>query len=173
VTHLLRLGTNESVELTNWTPRRVSGAPVIEQAPDGAALHLSTQNGSAGAWVSTVWLEAGTYAVRGRVKTKDVAATSRQRLKGAAVRVFAPRKLSAGLEWDWFPPHYSNDRERRGDIASPRCARTRLTGTADWTDVSYEIELREPVADLEVLCELNADAGEAWFDLKSLRLARK
>ena len=173
MTNLLTLATNESAALTVWAPRRVAGTPALERDPASAALRITTGNGAAGAWVSTVWLEAGTYVVRGRIKTKDVATTSRQRLKGAALRVVAPRKLSAGLDWDWFPPHYSGDRERRGDLASPRCVRTRLTGTADWTEVAYEFELREPIADLEVLCELNADAGEAWFDLPSLLLTRK
>ena len=58
-------------------------------------------------------------------------------------------------------------------MASTNSANTRLTGTTDWTLVKYEIELRNPIADLQVLCELYAKSGEAWFDPKSLKITRK
>jgi hypothetical protein len=39
--------------------------------------------------------------------------------------------------------------------------------------VSYRIDLRQPFADLDVLCELRADLGEAWFEADSVRLVRE
>ena len=35
-----------------------------------------------------------------------------------------------------------------------------------------EFELAKEGAEVELLCNLRAQAGEAWFDLESLRLVR-
>jgi hypothetical protein len=59
---------------------------------------------------------------------------------------------------------------RRGELCPSNCTPLRLTGTTNWTEVTCEIELRQPLADLEVLGELCA---EAWFDPRSLKIARK
>ena len=39
-------------------------------------------------------------------------------------------------------------------------------------EVSYEFELRQPMADLAIHCELRAASGEAWFDSESLQIIR-
>lgn len=47
----------------------------------------------------------------------------------------------------------------------------KLIGTSDWQKFTYEFQ--EPEAtDVEFICELKAQQGEAWFDLESLRLVR-
>ena len=38
--------------------------------------------------------------------------------------------------------------------------------------MSYEFELRQPMADLAIHCELRAASGEAWFDSESLQIIR-
>ena len=46
-----------------------------------------------------------------------------------------------------------------------------VADTADWTRVSHDFELPEG-RDLELVAEIRANAGEAWFDLGSLHLTR-
>ena len=46
-----------------------------------------------------------------------------------------------------------------------------VQGGNDWTPGSYEFEVQEPIADVEVICEVRG-AGSAWFDTGSLRLVR-
>jgi hypothetical protein len=48
----------------------------------------------------------------------------------------------------------------------------RLTGTTEWQTISHEFELRQPLADVRIQCALQASAGEAWFDLSSLKIRR-
>ena len=62
----------------------------------------------------------------------------------------------------------------------------KLTGDSDWTDVSFEVDLRQTQArsgfmspvessipEVELICQLRAAQGEAWFDLDSLQLVRE
>ena len=46
-----------------------------------------------------------------------------------------------------------------------------LGAGTNWTEVRCEIDLRQPLAELELHCEA-AGLGEAGFDLRSLRLTR-
>jgi spore coat protein H len=48
----------------------------------------------------------------------------------------------------------------------------RLVGSTDWKALTSDFELEE-AAIVEVVCELRADRGEAWFDRDSIRLIRK
>jgi hypothetical protein len=43
---------------------------------------------------------------------------------------------------------------------------------ADWTRCTYEFEVQEPVADIELICELRGGTGAAWFDAGSLQLVQ-
>lgn len=125
--------------------------------------------------MTTVWLEAGRYQMTGRVRVHDVAASPAGIRPGAGFRVFSHRKLNTGVAWDWFPYRQSNDVEKRGELSAdpPKTPNKRLTGTIDWEELSYDFELRQPAADLEISCELRADQGEAWFELESLKMVRK
>ncbi|MBM3840427.1 MAG: hypothetical protein FJ398_21175 [Verrucomicrobia bacterium] len=42
-----------------------------------------------------------------------------------------------------------------------------------WTTLRYDIWVREPESEVELICELKAARGEAWFDETSLRLIRE
>ena len=168
-----KLGLNETVHLADWDPRNVLSRPVLDRAQAPDALHITASKGSAGAWVHVAWLEEGAYTLSGRIKTAGVVPNPRQSLRGAGLRVVSTRKQNDGVHWDWFPFRESGDLARRGEMAIPNAPNPRLSGTRDWTVVTYQFELRQPLADLELLCELYADAGEAWFDLNSLQLTRK
>lgn len=168
----LRIATNETARLTGWRSRPLSGRPVLDQTLQPDALHLAAKGESAAAWHTTVWLEEGNYRIAGRIKTQGVVVPPDTPLAGVGFRVWSSRKVTDGVHWGWFPYRESRDYQRRGELVATNFVPVRLTGTRDWTDVAYEIELRQPLADLEVRCEFYATAGEAWFDLKSLRITR-
>jgi hypothetical protein len=91
---------------------------------------------------------------------------------GAGLRVVSARKRTDGVHWDWFPYRQSSDVLTRAELPPLDGNYQRLSGDNEWTAVSYAFELRQPIADLEILCELRADRGAAWFDLESLTLVR-
>jgi hypothetical protein len=46
----------------------------------------------------------------------------------------------------------------------------RAFGTTEWVRMAYDFVVQDALGDIELVCELRAAAGEAWFDTKSLRL---
>ena len=110
------------------------------------------------------WLEQGRYRLQGRVRQAPGPAATNQMTCGFRVR--APRKRSLGIDWGW-------DSRRRAGEERVNLVYQPLPSTAgtNWTELTCEIDLRQPMADLEILCEASG-AGEAWFDLRSLRLTR-
>ena len=174
VKNLARLKLNEAASLTNWIPRQQFGHAVFDKTESPAALHLKVSNETSfGAWTSTVWLEEGRYVLEGRVKTRGVQGALRNEAGGAGFRVWSERKETRGASWGWFPYGASRDRQLGGLIpAVTNSVEQRLTGTVDWKNITHEFELRQPIADLQIQCVLQAHAGEAWFDLSSLKVRR-
>jgi spore coat protein H len=171
--HLLRLAPGDSIQLTNWNSRRASGSPFFDRSSNPAALHVRLKERGVGAWFTTVWLVEGRYRIEGRAKTSGVEADTSDSLEGTGLRVTSSRKQTDGLEWGWFPLRRGRDPRRRAEVQAPGFTPKRLVGTRDWTEVVYRIDLRQPMADLDVLYELRADSGEAWFDPGSIRLVRE
>jgi spore coat protein H len=171
--HRTALKLRESTLLADWKAGSPSAQVHLDQTEQPPALHITATAPGLGVWFTTVWLEEGRYRLEGRVKTRGVQAElGNDPVAGAGLRLWSNRKLSGGLDWSWFPYRESRDHLRRGEMVAPSYEAQRLAGTHDWTPIVYEIELRQPLADLEVRCELSAEAGEAWFDLQSLRLTR-
>ncbi|MEY2408035.1 MAG: spore coat protein [Verrucomicrobiota bacterium] len=157
--------TGESLVPTLWTNRTVAGIPFFEQCRAPAALGISNAPGSAGAWVTVQWLEQGRYNLRG-VMRRGPLSGAMTNLATCGFRVLAPRKRSLGLDWGW------DSRRRAGD------ERIQLTGAllsaasgTNWAELNCEIDVRQPLAELELLCEASG-AGAVLFDLHSLRLTR-
>lgn len=167
------LAAGTQATLTNWLPQTDAGKADFTPTPgEPGTLYLAAHHGAVVAmWRTTVWLEEGTYRVTGRIRTRDVVTAAEVARAGASLHVCSRRKINAGVHWDWFPYRESRDPETRGEIPPVHGVAPR-TGTTDWTEVSYEFELRQPMADLEISCELRAESGEAWFDPGSLRLTR-
>ena len=150
------------------------GVPVghkTETSPPALRVHVG--NGSSlGAWTTTVWLEEGRYSIEGRVKTLGVRSEARG-TGGAGFRVWSTRKETRGASWGWFP--YDNNHDPRMGGLIPvfsNAPERRLTGDKDWTLVTHEFELRQPLADLQIQCVLQAETGAAWFELDSLQIRR-
>jgi hypothetical protein len=169
---LLKLATNEAAPLSGWRFRTTDGHPKFDKTASPDALQISASETSAGVWWTPVWLEEGEYVIEAKIKTRDVVAGRRGTRGGAGLHVFSQRKVNEGVHWDWFPYRESQRYAIRGEVAPTNSVSQRVTGTSDWTTVRYEIDLHQPIADLEVRCELSG-TGEAWFDRKSIMIRRK
>jgi hypothetical protein len=49
----------------------------------------------------------------------------------------------------------------------------RLSGTTGWETVEFEFEVAEAVRQVELVAELRAKKGKAWFEAESLIISRK
>jgi hypothetical protein len=89
-------------------------------------------------------LEPGRYRFEAEVRTQDVAPLNFGRSQGAGLRVSSAPLLK---------PH-------------------RRTGTTPWSRVAIDFAVTKALDEVELICELRASQGEAWFALESLRLVR-
>jgi len=158
--NVVRLDSGKSISVTNWD---------ADLAAD-QNIHLKATPGNLAMAKSVVWLEAGFYRVEGRVKTSGLKVHGGDEQFGAGFRVVSERKPSTGVSWDWFPFRESRDYIKRAELLAANSRDQRITTDSDWRKLTYDIELRQPMADVQILCELRADKGEAWFDTSSIRL---
>ena len=115
------------------------------KAPDGkAALHINAGPTTSASWRVKVLLAAGRYRFEGAARTSGIKPLAYGKNKGAGLRVSVAKQAS---------PH-------------------QLAGDTPWTKSEIEFVLAAPETEVELMCELRASAGEAWFDLESLRLVR-
>lgn len=113
---------------------------------DGTELRLRADPRAAVTWTATVRLEPGRYRFEGRARTQEVAPLGTGRNQGASLRIRGTGSRSQAI-----------------------------VGTTAWTPLQVEFEVpaggeNEPV---ELVCELRASAGEAWFEEGSLRLVKR
>lgn len=163
ISNLVSLRTGQTLVPSTWKSRVIAGAPVLLQPSDPPSLTIRASAGSAGAWVSTHWLEHGRYRLQSRVR--QVPATTNQMTCG--FRVYAPRKRSLGIDWGWDGRRRVASDDRFNLVYQPLPP----TAGTNWTELICEIDVRQPVAELELRCEASG-AGEASFDLSSLRVTR-
>ncbi len=134
--------------LTNWRAVDVPAAGKLEQVntPDGRrALRIRAEGTTGASWRTTVLLEAGRYRFEGLARTVSVEPLAFGKNKGAGLRV---------SEAEGHRPY-------------------QLTGDSPWTLLVVEFAATAPQSEVELLCELRARQGDAWFDLESLRLVRQ
>ncbi len=93
-------------------------------------------------WRRRVLLPKGNYRFEARIKTDRVIPIPEDQGRGAGIR-----RLQTGR---------SNE----------------LVGTNDWQLVTFDIAVAEDQRDVELVLELRARHGSAWFDRESLRLRR-
>jgi len=135
------------LRLSGWKPSLVqSGDPKLTQRDDPDAKRILAINAgtgtSSGSWRARVVLDPGRYQFEGRVKLMGVTVDSADPRGGAGLRI------SKG--------------------AMPR----KLAGTSEWKEYKYAFQVGDQASEVELVCELRATAGEAWFDAGSLRLVR-
>jgi hypothetical protein len=121
------------------------GAMEQARAPDGkAALCIKAGPTTSASWRAKVLLTAGRYRFEGTARTAGVKPLAYGKNKGAGLRVSTTKQAA---------PH-------------------QFMGDSPWTKSNIEFVLAAPETEVELLCELRASAGDAWFDLESLRLVR-
>lgn len=144
--NVLKLAAFETMALTDWQPKTDLGEASLAQTQDGAGqpvLHIATTNGCTASWRTHVLLDRGKYRFEARLKTKGVVLNPNDPRAGAGLRV---------------------SRHRVGQ---------KNTGDRDWMPATFDLEVREDQSEVELVCELRAERGDLWFDLKSLRISRR
>jgi len=138
---------NGVAALTNWRAfdRPAGGSLSRTNAPDGKpALAIQAGPVTSASWRSKVLLPRGRYRFEGTVRTGSVTPLKFGKNHGAVLRV--------------------------ADFPAPR--EQRLIGSQPWKSGSVTFEIANPEQEIELMCELRASQGEAWFDVDSLRLVR-
>ena len=138
---------NGPVLLANWATFDSSTAATIDllASPDGsAALHIQGGLKTTASWRQTVLLDRGDYRFEARVVTRGVAPLPFGKHSGACVRT---------------------------EGQSPPQAQ-RLMGDNGWNTLSTSFSVTRNSQSIELICELRASKGEAWFDASSLKLVR-
>lgn len=142
----VEIGGDGILRLTGWKASTVrAGEPTLTQTKDARGKIVLGV-------AATPPLSTGSW------RTRVIIPEGRYRLEGAirlqgVVVDSNDSRAGAGL------------RISKGEM--PR----KLSGTSDWQKFAYEFQEPE-AADVEFVCELKAQEGEAWFDLESLRLVR-
>jgi spore coat protein CotH len=135
------------LDLNGWKPSIMqSGEPVLSEKNDQTGRRVLSiaagESPSSGSWRVRVMLGPGRYQFQGRARVESVAVAAGDQRGGAGLRI------------------------SKGPM--PR----KLTGTSDWQECKYTYEVSEEATDDEMICELKATGGEAWFDASSLRLVQ-
>lgn len=141
-----KVTVNGTLRPSGWIRGRiVTGNPEFrqEKGPDGQdLLYLGANGNTICSWRTTVNLEEGAYRFEGKIRTRNVRASAAEPNSGAGLRVHLN---AVGGE---------------------------LTGTQDWQTFSFPFRVQEGGGATELVCELRASRGEAWFDVSSLSVVR-
>lgn len=143
------LSFNEGMAvISGWLPVDVpEGGSLSESTNSDGKRALLIRAGpiTSASWRAKVLLPPGRYRFEGALQTESVTALKFGKNHGATLRASSP-----------------------GFVRSPA-----TMGTQPWkrTQVSFETTAREQEVDL--ICELRASNGQAWFDLDSLRIVRE
>jgi spore coat protein H len=132
--------------LTDWEEKRDLGEAELTKEQDehgNTLLRISTKEGCTASWRTTRMLDPGKYRFEARIKTRGVVFPENDPRAGAGLRI---------------------SRHRVGQKNS---------GDKDWTPVSFEFQVPQDQSGVELVCELRANKGDVWFELKSLRLKRE
>jgi hypothetical protein len=165
------LPASESVPLTNWVQRAVSGGPEFDRGTNPEQIGVRLTGRGVGAWFSGMWLERGRYVVTGKFRTVELAEFPGYSGSGAGIRVWSSRRPNTRSRWGWDRGGIRGGRSR-GDFGTLARQDQYVLGTADWKELRFEFDLHQPLIDLNIVCEVAGASGEAWFDTTSLRIAR-
>jgi hypothetical protein len=133
--------------LSGWQAVDAPSGGRIDKAasPDGRdSLRILAGPTTAASWRTTVLLRTGHYRFEGRAMTRGVKPLPFGRNRGAGLRI-------TGVN---HPQPFD------------------LVGDTAWTEMSAGFSVAAAEEEVELVCELRASAGEAWFDTPSLRLVR-
>jgi hypothetical protein len=129
-----------------WTAVEAPAGGTLErgQGPGGiSALHIVAGPQTLASWRAKALLEPGHYRLEGRAKVAGVKPLPSGTHQGAGLRVGGGFRQGANL-----------------------------IGDSSWQPLAAQFEVEKAAREIELICELRASAGEAWFDLDSLKIVR-
>ncbi len=134
------------VHVAGWEPRVAEGEPLLEEGAHAGrpALGIACAGKAAcvASWRRRLALPRGRYALSAELAVEGVAPRPEAGGAGAGLRISGSPR----------PPG--------------------ATGTAPWSAVTFPFEVVEGLRSVELVAELRAASGRAWFDAGSLRLRR-
>ena len=134
-------------KLTDWHEQGEPASARLDQADENgkATLHIAALGNCTASWRAKVLLEGGRYRFEGLARCARVTAMrGDQKGTGAGLRI--------------------------SGTTQPRA--NSLTGDSPWKRLDFEFEVASPLDSVELVCELRATRGEAWFHTDSLVLVR-
>jgi len=132
--------------LADWVKIDEPASGSMEQAasPEGTrALHIFARSDTLASWRTKALLTRGRYRFAGKVRVKAVEPLGYGVHQGAGLRLSGSRRKCADL-----------------------------VGNSSWQELETEFEIDSQAEQVELICELRASRGEAWFELDSLRVLR-
>jgi hypothetical protein len=141
---VLLVFTNGIGRLGGWAKVDESASVQMEQSPVSdhiLALHIAALSDSGASWRTDVFLARGRYRFDGQVKVAGVKPLPFGTHQGAGLRVAGSVRESGNV-----------------------------VGDSDWRTLSADFDVTEETREVELVCELRASAGDAWFGVDSLRL---
>jgi hypothetical protein len=143
----LLLFTNGIARLGGWAKVDDSASVEMESglAPDHTpALHIVAGSESGASWRTQVLLSRGRYRFEGQVRIAGVKPLPFGKYQGAGLRVAGSLRESDNV-----------------------------VGDSGWRKISAEFEVTEETQLVELVCELRASSGKAWFATGSLKLEQR
>ena len=135
-----------SIQLQGWIKSDEPSKGSMERckSPDGKfALHIVTRSDIAASWRTKVLLNRGLYRFEGQAMVSGVKPLPFGLHQGAGLRVGGNTRQSQNL-----------------------------VAETPWQILKADFEVEKDSTEAELICELRAAAGEAWFDEASLKLVR-
>jgi hypothetical protein len=130
----------------NWAPTQTAGNAAVDKADESGKprFRVKVADGAGnGSWRLPMLLQQGHYVLEGEMKLAGVVPAPGAPTGGAGIRISGDPKPF----------------RMKGDVA--------------WQAVRYEFEVTEAMKEVVLVCDLNAKAGTAWFDVASLKLRKK
>lgn len=140
-----------TAKLSGWWTNDPSGTAIMGKVVDSdgrKALHIRAGAGGRcrASWRTQVLLERADYQLEAMVRTVGVISFKDEKGRGAGIRISGSEK--------------------------PRP--NKVVGNSRWKKVVYDFEVNPDTGnEIELVCELLATKGEAWFDLDSIKLIQK
>lgn len=141
----LKFDDKKTAQLKGWEIRKETDDATVDKVGNDRGLHIATgpSKRCVASWRTKVLLAAGKYRLEAKVKTENVAALQDQSGSGAGIRLSGGGRTNA------------------------------QDGTKDWTTLTHQFEVAQPTQEVELVLELRATAGQAWFDTQHLILVKE
>lgn len=124
--------------IRGWQPQVQQGQPKITESDVNgqkiASMVLAPNQPTDGGWKNTVTLAKGNYRLEVRMKTEGIVPLMDPNGSGADIRI-------------------SGEKGRVG-----------ISGNQDWTIRTLDFEVKDPVRDVVLICEIHAKAGTLFMD---------